>query len=783
VTTPKPNAAKTSAPKPSSPQPTQPRRRPVASLRDVLKAEYLRQKGIDADSDAELHAFEPKPDAALTADLDKCVEAVQVAWNRVVLGNEVMPRLLFHQALDSFQSYLGYFGTQGLMASLQVVKLMYDRVATRRENMGKWIKRIDGDRRPLMMELYAMACLQLRLPGRPGDPAFALGRDDIDFLLAPMIDPHYQYVSDVAVRFDYVPGGHPAYQFKQTKVFLDYLLYCENELAGAELLSLDTTLRYQQFWNSIFELSKRFEQLPTARRLELATQPEVKALLMQYQQLMSIEEPVGITVFGQGMARICASPGVNASFGRITIMDIISGKQPRFIISYSALEPRLFQVGKGYIEQKLLGSRMTELYNSTVGMVYVANGLAIALPFLPVFIESGFAGLAYEIAVFWASQKIGDKVAGDYPFLSQLIALTLMVVAPRPNFRPKVFGVPNVIEVKAGPVAAAGKQIPANWLEPPASPAISAEQRALPAPAEPVPPKSASTPPAPHVGEPPRPRYQQMGHQPVGQRTTEAQARAQANPPPEQAPQPSRGGQQQQQMQQQQMQQQQTRQVTPEESGRPKAAEKPLRPEPVREKLRPESASDRAADAAAKQAEQAERRGVIARQVERGKTPAPSRTPEVDHFINKEGFRIELHGDAAALRQSRKGYQVYMWLDAKGRVLYVGRSGASLRIELLPKGASERAFNDWIARLRASHADTPWIHQAVEVRVYNQINRAEMFALEDFQIEANWGQPWNWNEQWGGFYQERDLFGLSRDGLAGEAMRSPYSRFTVSVTR
>jgi hypothetical protein len=69
---------------------------------------------------------------------------------------------------------------------------------------------------------------------------------------------------------------------------------------------------------------------------------------------------------------------------------------------------------------------------------------------------------------------------------------------------------------------------------------------------------------------------------------------------------------------------------------------------------------------------------------------------------------------------------VYEYLDARGHILYVGKSGGILE----PNA-------NWVDRLQNSHINTDWIADAVRVRVHYDLTEQEMWALEEVEIPVS----------------------------------------------
>jgi hypothetical protein len=585
----------------------------------------------------------------------------------------------------------------------------------------------------------------------------------------------------------YTPGSRVAAKYELTKNFLDLILLTENQIRGASLLPLRETTCIQTFWKGLLDTSATLANADDATKRQMLQSAETRGRLEQLGRLLEIEVPIGDAVLGSAVARVGASPGVHGSLGRVTIVHIIDpGKQPRFYIEYEALKPRLFVVNTHYITSKVFGSRVMGVHNATVGMVYLSQGLFVALPFLPVFIKAGFAGLIYEIAVFYASQKVGEQAGKIHPVLGHVVALAGQIGVPRPNFKPKVV-VPRRythLEVKSatqGPPV--GKQATKEWLDwAPGKP--TASERGVPArpkpetavvhTPQPQPPQAKASAPAqeaPWTG-PPR-----QGHQKVQQQQTQV--------PPRGAPPPEAGTQSGSPPPQRPRSVQQGQQTVGVSLAR-KPAEPPVTAlEPV-PKSRTLSGEEAAADAAAMKATRAERAELTAERATQGRATAGtfSNWRTIRKFTGPDGTKYQLLGDAAKIPATTKGHHVYIWFDRQGNRLYTGKSGSiegKGRIARLPKGTREPAFNHWINRLRRDHIKTFWIRSAAKVRVYYALPEPSMYALEHVGIDAYWETAWNL--QRGQFIRRFGDTALDRYVLAKKAEQGPMMEFTLMGQR
>jgi hypothetical protein len=525
---------------------------PVKTILALLRDEFLKQRGYAPRSNADLYDFDPSPSPALSAGLQGSLDSVYTAWKACLAGNEDTPRNVLHGTLDGYREYLQAVTRQGLMQLFQVIKYLQDRIFVRRENMGTWTKISGGDTSPVTCELYAMACLQL-LRHAQGELVLPSNRDTFtreeqQYLLRPLGEPksEYSYFSNIEDRLRRPLGGVAA-AFDLSKTFLDLLLWTRVQIAGATLVPLGETLRIQALWQPYLDLGEKLRRAGAAEVFGLAADPQNRRLAASMADLLAIEVPLGEHDLDIAYARVGASPGVHQMFGRVTIVHIDARNPNDFYVEYEALKPNLFLVHKDYIITKVYGSRIFEVHKSTVGMNYLVPGMFVMMGFLPAFIESGFAGLIYEIATWYVSSKIGEQVEEIDPRLGKIVGFALQIAAPRSaRFGTKVVEPPSVtrfepprievFEAKGIPAEQARgvRQADSGWLDRNLSD-VSESQRAVgrepvsakpaPAPAEPEPAVAKPVPAQPGRGEPTRPQWQHQGLQ-------QQQTRVKAPEPP-----------------------------------------------------------------------------------------------------------------------------------------------------------------------------------------------------------------------------------------------------------
>jgi hypothetical protein len=133
-----------------------------------------------------------------------------------------------------------------------------------------------------------------------------------------------------------------------------------------------------------------------------------------------------------------------------------------------------------------------------------------------------------------------------------------------------------------------------------------------------------------------------------------------------------------------------------------------------------------------------ERGSASAKQAERKALKPLAKGRIVDQ--GTRGAWYAIRGDAAKFEATKHGYHVYVYLNEKGQILYVGKSGSILlktQNKMVDVGVLEEGPSNWIDRLRKDHITTQWIGQAKYVRVFYDLTEQEMWALEEVLIPTS----------------------------------------------
>jgi len=409
------------------------------SLLTLLRNEYARQTHVAAPTDAQLRAFNPVPGEAFKRDLEKVLSNTTDAWNVCVAKNEDPQRNAFHVILDLYRAYLSALAKQDVMKVFQAVKYFQDRLTTTYERKGDMVVVNKGTRDVLVCEMYTMACLQLLVYGqglRLQGNRLRFTAEEQAYFLKSLRDPDYEYFSNIERRFDAQMKSVDA-AFDASKTFLDLILLTKDQISRATLVNLKKTLDVQDTWQQIEVVTEKLKKAgrDKAALTSLVSDAKMRRQLETLHYHMAVEIHAGNQDIGRRVLHVGTSPGSHATFGVITIVQIDPKNPNDIYVEYQSLRPNLFLVHKDYLDDKVLGAALVEMHRSTIGMVYVVEGLFTALGFLPAFIEGGFVAVIYEVIIYFGSNKLGEWAAEINPLFGQLVALAAGMVVPRPNFK------------------------------------------------------------------------------------------------------------------------------------------------------------------------------------------------------------------------------------------------------------------------------------------------------------------------------------------------------------
>lgn len=435
------------------------KRRKRRSVLDVLRDEFFRQNGRAAASDDELRDFDPRA-TSVSVTLAAWLAAVRVAWGTP--GGEYTEKHVetLNKALEELAKNLRALGKGKLLSLFQAVRtlrLLFDRkpeVKVDRatgETKTFLPPKLDEHEDVLFRALYTLACIQL-LSCAQADRLFTRNRlgftpDEVRFFCEP-VERRFSYGSNLRKVLT-PPYKGPGTAFEQIRIFLDTYILTRNQLKGFDLVPLDRTLEIQEKWRAIddvTDLIRLASRNDDTRRLkEIFADPRNRKGIECLQEISSASIPTN-NPWDLGKATLFAGDrlGTHDRHGDIAIVYIDPAAPNKAYVELSTLRPQLFVVSQAYIAGKVYGERILEIYRSTIGVVHLVEMIFLAMGFMPVLIEAGFAGLIYEVAVFYASGKVEEQASKIDPTFGKVLGLLLQTFTPRPHFKPSV--VSGVVE-------------------------------------------------------------------------------------------------------------------------------------------------------------------------------------------------------------------------------------------------------------------------------------------------------------------------------------------------
>jgi len=426
------------------------------SILDLLRAEYQRQhNGKAPASDDDLYDFDPKPGLDLSS-ANSAIATMKSFWI-LVKPNQLEATMVrvFNGALESFNDFARATGKRDLLGLFQILKqlrtafvLRYEKRTNPKSGESKWFglpPAEDDNTRVLLYGLYAIACIALWAEARTRK-LFEKNRlgftaAEIAFFMKPIEQNQFRYRSNIrrALSGDMANIRTP---FEEVRAFLNTYSWTKNNLRELDLVELDETLRIQKIWKGVVEILSDIGM--AARHNDKASLQEI-VRNPQHAQALSDLNDITSTVYktqnsqflGKETLAAGSMVGSSTKYGDLTIV-YISPKDRRIYVEYAGLRPQLLIAQPGYIDNAFYRGMILEIYNATVGAVYITRLIFTAMGFLPVLIEAGFAGLIYEILVAYASEEVGKQAAKVNETFGEFVSLALQIVAPRPHFKPQV---------------------------------------------------------------------------------------------------------------------------------------------------------------------------------------------------------------------------------------------------------------------------------------------------------------------------------------------------------
>lgn len=432
------------------------------SILDTLKDEYARQYGYPPKAGSDLYDFDPKTSATVKSRLEWQLKKVEPVWNSAN-GKDVWKEAdvkLLNKALDDFSGYIKQEAGGDVLVIFQIIKYLRDEytpVVTKKEDKKTqrtetYIHDPDPRKATLYYVLYVITCVRLMAIGRAVQlytrNRFGFTTEEVSWFLQP-IKSSYQYYSNmeriITARLD----GKVTVEVlaDELKAFLNIYQLTKCQLQGIDWVNLKETLKIQNIWTAINDFTEAVNYAIKGNngpKLEtLVSKPENAPTLLHLKTIS--ETKIALNEAGPelGKATVGAGSSVGSSkaYGGITIVYIDPDNHNNIYIEFEGLKPHLFKVNEKFVADHFYGAMIFEIYKSTQGIVIISQLIFMAMGFLPVLIESGFAGLIYEIVLFYSGNKLEEQIEKVSPTAAKIFGLTFMMFAPRPHFEPKMPGI------------------------------------------------------------------------------------------------------------------------------------------------------------------------------------------------------------------------------------------------------------------------------------------------------------------------------------------------------
>ena len=417
------------------------RRRDSESILDVLRSEYLARYGRPATSDEALEDFDPYPHVAFRSHFDEQLALVAAAWEIAAADDDPNNVEAFTKAFDEFGKYLNEVSHSGALPVFQLVSFLRDRMAIKREKVPRGTIVTRSTFPPFVPELYAAACMRLlivanrQLARRNNRLGFT--DEELVFFLRPIAGNTGGYDSDLAKRIAAKPDAASGV-FEWSKLFLTLLLLTKSH--QIQVVDLRKTLEIQSRWAEIAKVSER---LAGADETELAHAAEDSRTQAAIQSMVAMGETrvelSGGLALAQAEIRIGKWLGDRPNLGSANVIFIDPSTYDLYI-EFEPFKPFLFKIRPDTARGWLYDARKASVYRGTIGSVYVAQAIVMAVGFLPALVEGGVGGLAYEIGVYLTGVGVEEVVSEINPKAGKILGFLTQIVVPRPHFGPKVVG-------------------------------------------------------------------------------------------------------------------------------------------------------------------------------------------------------------------------------------------------------------------------------------------------------------------------------------------------------
>jgi hypothetical protein len=134
--------------------------------------------------------------------------------------------------------------------------------------------------------------------------------------------------------------------------------------------------------------------------------------------------------------RVGSSLGRNRFHGDVSIVHLDPKKPNEVYVEFESLKPHLFVITPKVAKDWVFGAHLVEIYESTIGTIYLVNLMLTLVAFAPALAEGGFTAVLYEVMVFYTSAKIDEYVSKTNDTAGKILGMLFMMLTKRPKYGP-----------------------------------------------------------------------------------------------------------------------------------------------------------------------------------------------------------------------------------------------------------------------------------------------------------------------------------------------------------
>ncbi|RAJ05216.1 hypothetical protein LX64_02370 [Chitinophaga skermanii] len=428
------------------------------SLLDLLKDEYARIIGYPVASNDHLYNFDPATNVAVRSRLERQVSIIEKKWmaaeGKDYWGEE--DAIEMDKAVDAFSEYVKSEAKGDILILFQMLKYLRDvfmPIIETKEIKASgivevYIKKPHHRKANFYYVLYTLTALRmLAIAQVKRYKANRIGftQEEVRWFLGPV--RVYEYYSNFEQIFKtHVVGKVNVNSLtSELKLFLNMCQINACQLQGMDWLNLAETMRIQQVWHNVHEFTQDLNDAVNSwrpDRLEAILQAPANASTIVHFRTMCLTT-IAINQQSAELAKAVVAAGshvgTNNNYGGITIVYIDPANTDRVYIEFEGLKPHLFKVNQYYISEHFYGAMILQIYKSTQGILVLPELVLFAFGFLQAFVTAGFAGLIYEVVMFYVSSKIREQIEKMSPLAATIFdAIFAIAVPPKRSNKPTI---------------------------------------------------------------------------------------------------------------------------------------------------------------------------------------------------------------------------------------------------------------------------------------------------------------------------------------------------------